>query len=230
MAKLIDIPEANYERPKPKEVLEFNHTYRFYPDKHFHGVILPTFSNKQEQNTTKNSDKTQILLLSGKAGSGKNTFGDMLKKELGNKDKKVLMLAYADYLKFICYTYFGWDGKKDKKGRTLLQIKGDEITIVDKNFFVDIVIDLIKVLYSKYDFFIVTDARFKNEILEIKRQFKNVKSIRIVRPNFKTTLTKEQQRHKSEVELDYFNFNHYIENNSLEGLKQTANEFVKFYL
>lgn len=64
----------------------------------------------------------------GKAGAGKTTACNIL-KELHQKQPPppaCLILPWADELKRIAREEFGWDGKKDEKGRRLLQVIGTE--------------------------------------------------------------------------------------------------------
>ena len=60
----------------------------------------------------------------GKAGAGKTTACNMLKDI--HKPKPCLILPWAGELKRIARDEFGWDGKKDDKGRKLLQVLGTE--------------------------------------------------------------------------------------------------------
>ena len=65
-----------------------------------------------------------IIPISGKAQHGKDTAAKILKEKLEDEGYRVLIMHYADYLKFGCTTYLGWDGQKDDYGRTLLQQVG----------------------------------------------------------------------------------------------------------
>ena len=60
-----------------------------------------------------------VIMISGKAESGKDFTASILKEELEKKGRKILIVHYADYLKFIAKEYFGWDGVKDEKGRNI---------------------------------------------------------------------------------------------------------------
>lgn len=59
----------------------------------------------------------KVIMISGKAESGKNFVADVMRRKLEDDGSKVLAVAFGDYVKFLCGTYFGWDGKKDEKGR-----------------------------------------------------------------------------------------------------------------
>ena len=52
-----------------------------------------------------------------------------------------LIVHYADLLKYMCKTFFGWNGEKDEFGRSLLQRVGtDCIRNVEPDYWVDFVI------------------------------------------------------------------------------------------
>ena len=74
----------------------------------------------------------RIIAISGHAQNGKDTTANIIKKHLEERGDKVLIVHYADLLKFICTKYFDWDGQKDEKGRHLLQYIGTDI-ILDLN-------------------------------------------------------------------------------------------------
>ena len=79
----------------------------------------------------------EVVLISGKAGHGKDTLADFIAMELKNRVQKVLIIHHGDLLKYMCRSYFNWDGKKDEHGRTLLQHIGtDVIRKQDPDFWV----------------------------------------------------------------------------------------------
>lgn len=158
---------------------------------------------------------TNIILFSGLAQSGKTTSANFLKNHLENQGYKVVKIALADYLKFICKEYFGWDGNKNENGRTILQQIGTNlIRDRDANFWVDAVINLIDILYDKWYYVLIDDARFENEIIKWENAGYNTKSVKIVRENFDNGLTEEQKNHPSEIALNNYEFDYYIYNNS----------------
>ncbi|WP_291566739.1 MULTISPECIES: hypothetical protein [unclassified Clostridium] len=163
----------------------------------------------------------KIILISGKARHGKDQTAIMLKEQLELEGKKVLTVAYGDYLKYICIKYFGWNGQKDEEGRELLQYVGTDLVRIKlnkPNFWVNQVKDLINAIGELFDYILITDCRFKNEVEVIKRAFRpKAVSLRVNRPNFISKLTKEQKQHASETELDNYNFDYYIENNGTLG-------------
>ena len=60
----------------------------------------------------------KIILINGKARSGKDTLASLIKGIL--KDKKVLIRGNAHSVKECALKYFNWNGAKDTKGRQLL--------------------------------------------------------------------------------------------------------------
>ena len=65
--------------------------------------------------------KMRVIAISGKGESGKDTIAKMLKQQLEEQNYKVMIIHFADVLKFVCRQYFNWNGEKDEHGRTLLQ-------------------------------------------------------------------------------------------------------------
>lgn len=173
----------------------------------------------------------QIFLLSGKARSGKDTVADILEEQFINK--KVLRIAYADDVKYICKTYLGWDGEKDETGRTLLQEVG---TILGRghlgeNYWVDRVKDILFFSQNRYDVVIITDCRFPNEIEVIQDAYKGrCTSIRVERPNHQSGLNAAQMEHISETALDDYEFDFEIMNDgSLDDLSRKINNIINKY-
>lgn len=169
-----------------------------------------------------------VITISGKARHGKDTFAKMLKSILESKDKKVLILRYADYLKMICKDYFGWNGEKDEAGRTLLQQVGtNKIRAKDPDFWVKIVNELITVLEDDFDYFIIPDTRFPNEISYLKTHDKKVVTVKVIRDNFESELTKEQKNHPSETALDDYKFDIIVRASNLRELEDNAGRIVR---
>ena len=86
----------------------------------------------------------------------------------------------------------------------------------------------IEVLQYYFDNFVVTDARFPNEIERVKDKFsKNTYVIRINRDELR--LKGQQALHESETALDdYSSFDFIIDNNStLEDLKDNIFKILK---
>lgn len=171
--------------------------------------------------------KAIVIAIGGSARNGKDTSSVFIKKCLEDYGKKVLILHYADYLKFICIQYFGWNGEKDESGRTLLQQVGTEkIRSKDPDFWVNIIEELMNVLQDDFDYFIIPDVRFPNEIEFLKEFNWQVKSLKVSRPGFDNGLTEEQKNHKSETALNDYAFDFLIEAKDIKELNENCKEVV----
>jgi hypothetical protein len=158
-------------------------------------------------------NKPKIILISGKAQSGKDLFAELF-IEKAQQDNKCLRIAYGDFVKFVCEKYFGWDGIKDAEGRRILQFVGTDLArSVHPDIWVNMTIDLVKGIGRLYDYILIPDLRFANELIRWSEEYYEIISVRINRPNFDNKLTKEQQEHKSENELDTYPYFDYTLNN-----------------
>lgn len=156
----------------------------------------------------------KVILISGKAQHGKDTVADMIRRRLRGDNHKVLVTHYADLLKFICAYYFGWDGIKDENGRRLLQYVGTDV-VREKNpsLWVDFVSTMLSYFDGNWDYVIIPDCRFPNEVSRMAERFDTV-YIRVERPNFVSKLTPEQLAHPSETALDDYEPDYRIINDS----------------
>ena len=179
------------------------------------------------------------ILISGKSGSGKDTLANFMKQELEAEGKRVLIIHFADPVKWIAAAYFNWNGQKDQVGRSLLQFLGtDCVRKYDENFWADFVGRFIRVMREadNFDYAIVPDARFVNEIDRVCLLNYGAKLIRIDRYNpdgsawSNPLLTEEQRQHASETSLDnYRYFDYRIRNDSSEdNLKAKVPELLDY--
>lgn len=174
------------------------------------------------------NNKPTVILLSAKSGHGKDYIANIMKDNLEQKGNTVLITHYADLLKYILKTFFNWDGQKDEKGRHLLQYVGtDVIRKQEPNYWVNFVKDIITMFPNEWDYILIPDVRFPNEITEMYCDDFNTISVRITRENYTSKLTKEQQQHKSETALDNYTFDYYITN---DGTTIGAENQVKIFL
>ena len=155
----------------------------------------------------------KVILISGKARSGKDTVASIMHTKLTQKKKKVLVTHYADLLKYICRNYFNWNGKKDEKGRAMLQYVGtDIIRKQNPDFWANFVADMLGYFHENWDYVIIPDCRFPNEISVMTSRGFDATHLRVSRPNLVSTLTAEQQLHESETALDGIEPDAYIIN------------------
>lgn len=170
----------------------------------------------------------KVIVISGSAGHGKDTFAKFLEKLLSENGKSVLITHYGDLLKYICRTFFGWNGEKDEKGRTLLQHVGTEQVRSRKpDYWVSFVADILSLFHDKWDYVLIPDARFPNEINYLKEKGFDVIHVRVVRPGY-SILTPEQSRHLSETALNGVKEDYTVMNDlGYEKLKNEAKKLQK---
>ena len=109
-----------------------------------------------------------IIGITGKAGSGKTTAAKVL------VDRGFMKLSFATPVKEIA-KMFGWDGKKDDRGRRLLQLIGTEIgRWYDDRIWVKkmaqriLDIEETNKYYQDQTMIVIDDVRFDNEAKLIK--------------------------------------------------------------
>lgn len=172
----------------------------------------------------------KVICISGKAQHGKTTTAHIIKSYLEQKGNKVLIANYAGLVKYVCKEFFGWDGKKDDKGRALLQYVGtDVVRENDPDYWVNFIIDMFNFFSDRWDYAILDDCRFPNEITELSRAGFDTYHIRIRRDNFDTPLNDKAQAHPSEHALDKFIPDFEIENKgTLTDLRETTEEVTKW--
>lgn len=170
----------------------------------------------------------KVILISGKAQNGKDTVAKMLSKKLDTDGYRTIVVHYGDLLKFICKSYFKWDGVKDENGRRLLQYVGtDIIRAKDPNMWVDFVGKMLQYFYREWDYVIIADCRFPNEIETLKNMGFDTVHLRVKRTNFDSPLSLEQQQHPSETALDQYPTDYIIDNSSdLNDLREKVLAWV----
>ena len=156
-------------------------------------------------------DGKSLILISGKARAGKDTFA------LGLDG--YTKFAFADQLKKFAIQ-LGWDGYKNDRGRKFLQAIGSIARDYNSGTWVNLLCKRLE--QSRYPSKIaITDCRYLNEMRVMKEWGKEncytVTTVRIVRPDFDNGLTKEMKMHPSETELDEYPFDYIIINSGTIG-------------
>ena len=162
-----------------------------------------------------NNKEPKIYIVCGKARHGKDTIGEIIENYYNSNNKKIIHLSYGSYIKEYAKKISNWDGNDETKPRELLQELGTEVIRkqIDELFFINRIMDDIKVYSYFFDAVVITDGRFKKEVDIPKTTFKNVVAIHVNRPNFDNGLTLEQKQHLTEIDLDdYKKYDYNIEN------------------
>ena len=172
---------------------------------------------------------SKIILLSGKARSGKDTVASIIKNYY--KDKDVIVISFGHYIKDYVKRISNWDGSESTKPRDLLQQIGIELikNKIDNKLFIKRVIDDIKVFSYFYDVIVVDDVRLLDELLELKNEYNNSISIRINRVEGYNNLTEAQKKHITETNLDNINDFDYtvLNNNNYNELKDSIENILR---
>lgn len=171
-----------------------------------------------------------IITISGQAQHGKDSTAKIVQEKI-EVNGNTLIVHMADYLKFICKTYFNWDGNKDEKGRHLLQYVGtDKVRKIFPNFWVDAVMNFIKAFGDDFGYILIPDCRFPNEVEIFRKHGYQVLAINVKRLNYENCLTPEQRAHPSECSMKDFNFDYCIESESgIDNLSVEVDKLLDKY-
>ncbi len=182
-----------------------------------------------------------IIAISGKAGSGKDTLGDIIKKLIN--DNSIEVVQFSGSIKKIAHILLG----KGSCGDNVYSREFKDNLLSKYSFSMDShytrcstgrdfykkMADFYKLLlgsrifihilfrdYKTDDKWIITDVRYKNEVEAIKDMGGIV--IRINRDSVVPV------NHESEYELDDYEFDYVVENNStIDDLKKEADKALK---
>lgn len=169
----------------------------------------------------------KVIVISAKAQHGKDTTAELFKEIAEKHGKRVLITHYADYLKYICKEWFNWNGIKDDNGRTILQKVGTNLARNNHpDIWVNVIVESLKAFGNEYDYVLIPDCRFPNEVKIMKDSF-DTTSLRIHRVDFESFLTYEQKHHISETALDDYKFDYYISTKDLKALSFEVERFYK---
>lgn len=168
----------------------------------------------------------KVILICGKAESGKDKFARSLEKEFKKNKVSSFTFPITYFFKQLLKKYYNWNGKKDIKGRTLMQNVGQEWNKKSPAFCAKLTCELLTAIVNEYEFFIITGVRRKEEINYFKKKYPSV-CVNIIRENHESILTDEQKQHETEKCLDDFSFDFVIENKDTKTLNQQVKNFIK---
>lgn len=183
----------------------------------------------------------RIYMLHAHAQSGKDTCAAIMKEEYEKRGKRVIIIAFADYVRWCLDKYYGVKDYKTPEGRTIIQhFATDLVRKNDPTFWGRTVADLLRAIEDDFDYAIIPDWRFENEFAALRSRFAYniIVPVLITRPENEKTdnMTETQRSHQSEIELDnYKNFDYNIINeygkleNTREQLIAMMNKEEKLY-
>lgn len=171
-----------------------------------------------------------IILIAGKARSGKSSVSKYLEQEFLKDGNKVVVSPYTKYLKRYIEEITGSYIDDDNKPRDLLQQLSSKLIkkeLGNYKFFLRRQIEDIDFYSYFMDVIIIPDVRFPEEIEVIREKFSNVVAIGVERKDYISILTKEQQEDITETSLDdYHGYDYKIENtNELDLEKKVIDIF-----
>ena len=111
--------------------------------------------------------KTTIVLISGKAGSGKTTLKNILYAKLGELEGLYLKeYSFASPLKYMAKAFLGWNEEKDDRGRKLLQNLGKVGREYDESIWVKHMLNQLDKTAGvfPFNFVLIDDWRFPDEL------------------------------------------------------------------
>lgn len=155
----------------------------------------------------------KTIMISGKAGHGKDTVAQIIKEELELQNEKVLIIKFGDAVKWFAREYYNWDGNKNIQGRSLLQYIGTEMMRSYDGYYWGRIVSEFIAANKDFTYALIPDWRFYTEKEAILADNKKCYTLRVERPNFiNPNMTEEQLKHISETELDNYKFDYIIYN------------------
>jgi len=167
----------------------------------------------------------KIVLIAGKAGSGKSSAAMLLKRKLN----KAVVTNFSKYIKLFAWEMTAWNLDDQTKPRKFLQMMGDKLRSIDINFLPRRMLEDMAVYKDYYNYVIISDVRLINEINYMKNYSKDeVITIRIDCDDCLRDLTDEEKGHRTEIELDnYQGFDYRITNNHNNDLEKEIDKIVE---
>ncbi|HEY8890525.1 MAG TPA: hypothetical protein VIM70_09750 [Clostridium sp.] len=172
-----------------------------------------------------------IILISGKAHSGKGTVGRKIENILNNQGKHVIRCSLSTYIREIAKNDFYWDGIDTLESRIFM----GEVYRIGTEFYpyhmarrvwerdikpyanknTTVIVESFRELVN-YDYF---NILLKEGLID------EISTIRIIRPKFNSIQNEEFEKHVSESDLDDFEFDYIVENDgSIEELDNKLKE------
>ena len=170
----------------------------------------------------------RIFLIAGKAGSGKGEVAKIIKEYYIYKLEKCVITEYSKPLKKFAQELTDWDGNPNTKPRKYLQDLGDQIRKIDSKYFINKMLDDLKIYETLTDNLVISDVRMPDEIEDIKLNYDNVYSICVENQFSASKLSVEEQAHITETALeDYAEFDYILANDSYDNLKDKVFKFLE---
>ena len=173
----------------------------------------------------------KIFLLAGSAGCGKDFLGTYMKRCYDALNEPACIMHLTTPLYEYAKNYFSWNGDMRDKPREFLQEMGIEVIknkLGKETFLVDRLCEDIDILKNYFEVFIITDGRLVSEFKELKKRFKDIKIIHVIRDNYENNLTLKEKSHITETDfLNYKDYDYVVNNTTKEALEKAAEKIIR---
>ena len=134
----------------------------------------------------------KIILLAGKANSGKDSSAEYFDEYYRSKGLDVVNIQIAYYIKMYAKQIAKWDGDNETKPRQLLQDLGTELIRkqIDNFFFIKRILQDIDIYSRYFDVVTISDGRMPEEMDSIKEEYPEIINMLVTRAGYGSDLTK----------------------------------------
>ena len=170
----------------------------------------------------------KLVLIAGKARSGKTLAAHLLKEEILKNNEKVVITEYSKYIKMFAKELLGWDGISEPKPRKFLQDFGTYVRHESQNphYFIERMKDDLEIYRHFVDVVIISDVRLKEEIDGMKEY--HPITIHVSNDTNTYDLSKEEASHETEHALEnYQKFDYSIKNKTESEMKEILKDILK---
>lgn len=172
----------------------------------------------------------KIILLGGKANSGKDTAAEFIDEYYRSRGLDVVNIQIASYLKMYAKNIAKWDGDNETKPRQLLQDLGTELIRkqIDQYFFIKRIIQDIDIYSRYFDIITISDGRLPEEFASIKLAYPETVTVHVTRPGYESKLTQDQKAHVTETLVDTVEYDLDVVNDgTIDDLQKQCIELVQ---
>ena len=169
----------------------------------------------------------KVVLIAGKARSGKSQAGKIMKDLYLVKGKKAVISEYSKYVKLFARDLLGWDMISEPKPRDFLQEMGDYVRKLKSDiYFVERMKEDLHIYENFVDVVIICDARLPREMDALDDYHPIKIKVENCLPEY--DLTEKQASHITEHALDnYHNFDYIISNKSIDEIKKIIESIIE---